>query len=169
MPIRCLSSHAMAYVVTKRNPVGSEESWLLSSQEQALGHPSIPVKLITSLALGCLTMTASLETVAYAAINLASRAWMISERPYLWSKELLESSSFTMLWSSVDALIHNFLFPTLLTHESFARLWARNFPPAKSLFRLSDQIAIHEWARARRNVLRPDIVAEWLKPIIQNC
>ena len=90
---------------------------------------------------------AAVETVAYTALALASLTlYPVTDTPYTFFTELLESSAFTIIWGLADAVVYNLSFINVMTHESFARYWAEKVNPTPILLcRVSDDIYISEW------------------------
>jgi hypothetical protein len=142
-PSRCLSSHVMSYLVAWRNPQGREEGWMNRPQT----FPGLATKLISAGGFCILTAGAAVETVAYSAIAvLTLTIYPLTDRPFQYAVKLLESSSFTALWSLADGLLINWFFPNLLTHESLARGWSGFVNPTRiNLFRFEDRIYVAEW------------------------
>lgn len=140
---RCISSHLMSYLVAWRNPQGREEGWMNRPQT----FPGLATKLISAGGFCVLTAGAAVETVAYGAIAvLTLTIYPLTDRPFQYAVKLHESSSFTALWALADAVLINWFFPNLFTHESLARGWSGFINPTRiNLFRFEDRIYVAEW------------------------
>jgi len=140
-PVRCLSSQAMERLFKWRNPEGTEQDWIpLPSDSLTCGSPPMPIpsirsaglsfsgvpsvtkRLVTQVALTGLCVAATVETVAYGALALVSKAFCLSSISDKFVKKL-QSSRFSILWT-VCAMRHNLVVRNIFTHESFER---RNF------------------------------------------
>lgn len=148
---KCISSHLMTSLLAWRNPQGPEEEWI--GHHQGVDNRWKHVGKVLSTEIGlCLLATASIvETVAYAALTLASLIlYPITDRPCVFFTRLLQSSSFTIIWGIANALFYNPVFVNVMTRESFARYWAEKFNPTPfELFRLEDALDIIDWAQQR--------------------
>lgn len=153
---RCFSSAAMTELLSWRNSQGREENWINGRQSFEGYH--VLRRITTEIGLGILTITAVIETVAYAALSLVTLPF--DENPSRFFQGLLESSTFTVLWAAADAVIYNPFFVNVMTHESFARYWAQNVCPVP--MRLDDIIYIYNWSQ-RQN---PQAIQDaFLRPI----
>ena len=123
---RCVSSQLMTSLLTWRNPEGNERHWLSQARfvgasrfDYASGHL---IRIgVSQIGVTLLIITATIETVAYAALTLVSLAlYPVHDRPYHFFVATLQSSSFTMIWA-VTLVVTNGAFRNLLTHESCAR------------------------------------------------
>lgn len=164
---RCASSHMMTGLLAWRNPQGNEEGWIGQNQgiENRWKHAGKVIS--TEICLCLLTLTSVVETIAYAALALASLAlYPFTNRPYTFFAKLLQSSSFTIIWGLADIILYNPFFVNVMTHESFARFWAERFNPTTIvLFRFDDRLYLADWEQQQRpghvndGLLRP-IIAE---------
>lgn len=126
-PTRCLSSRLMTPLIEWRNIEGAEENW---SSDAPLPQPLKVVS--TELGLALLTLSSTIETVAYLILSAASRLlYPFTQTPYSICTSLLSSSSFTMIWSASDCLIFNIFYVRIITKESFARYWADWLSPLR--------------------------------------
>lgn len=164
---RCASSRLMTGLLAWRNPQGSEENWMFQSHGIKNGWKHARKVISTEAGLCLLTITSAVETVAYSALTLASFVlYPITDRPCKFFAKLLQSSSFTIIWGIVDALLYNPLFVNVMTQESFARYWAGMFNPTPIvMFRLDDRLYLADWQQRQsgRNV-NADV--ELLTPIL---
>lgn len=168
MSTRCISSQLLSHVLEWRNPQGTEEGWINSPQP--IGNIwKLRAKIVTAeVGIILLTAVSLIETVAYAILTLGSLAANpISKKPYHFFASLLQSSSFTILWGCVDAVIYNPFFVNVMTRESFARFWAQCLNPTPiALLRSSDLFEIGRWAQQHAPVPR-QILGELLGPIVE--
>lgn len=149
---RCASSHLMTGLLAWRNPQGSEENWILRRQGIENGWKNAGKVISTEIGLGLLTITSAVETVAYATLALASLTlYPFTDKPCAFFVKLLQSSSFTIIWSLADAILYNPIFVNVMTHESFARYWAAIFNPTPIvMFRLDDRFYLADWQQQHR-------------------
>lgn len=136
-PTRCASSQLMTALLTWRNPHGSEEKWIEHNIGNIWKHRA--KVLTTEAGLFVLTATSIVETIALSALSLLSlTCYLYSDKPYKFFAKLLESSSFTVLWSIFNALFFNIGSKNVFTKESFIRF----FTPG---FRLEDRLSLVDW------------------------
>lgn len=145
----------MTQLLTWRNPLGPEEEYLTGSQGVENRWKHISKVASTEVGLILLTLTATIETIAYAALFLASLTlYAITDKPYKFFAKLLESSSFTIIWGLAESLIYNPFFIDVVTKESFARKLAQGLNPTSiSLFRLEDSHYIADWEQQNGGIL----------------
>ena len=96
---RCASSHLMTGLLAWRNPQGREENWISGAQgiENIWKHAGKVVA--TEIGLVLLTITSTVETVAYSALVVASLTlYPFTDKPCAFIAKLLESSSITNIW-----------------------------------------------------------------------
>lgn len=150
---RCLSSQLLSGLLTWRNPHGTEENWYFEPPRGTVFNSPVEVaarvvihaaKVLTAEAgIATLTVMAATETVAYSALGLVSLTfYFYNDRPAITFYKLLQSSSFTILWGSADALIFNIFFYNIFTHESLARFYINDFLVINPLYRHADQVYI---------------------------
>lgn len=168
-PATCLSSDLMSRLLLWRNPNGPEENWREEDRiENARSH--ILKVIITEIALAILSTTATAETIIYSSLTFpAFLLYPFNDTPFNAVVELLESSTFTALWGTADALIYNLFFLNVLTRESFARHFAQMLIPRSlqsylpSIFRPADMVYILNWhTQQQTNPTDP-----MLRPLIQ--
>lgn len=160
MTSRCLSSHLMTELLAWRNPQEREENWI-NSREDIYDRKEHYQKVITAeVGLVLLTLTSTIETIAYITLAVASQALRpITNQPYHFFAQLLQSSSFTILWGTADTLLYNPFFVNVMTHESFARYWADLVNPTSiELYRFDDRLYVSDWEYEHRQ-------AEWAQHI----
>jgi len=123
---RCASSHLMTSLLIWRNTRGPEENWIYDADPIQNTWPGdnawkeLPKVVFAGIGITLLTITSTIETVAYAALTLVSLALHpLCDRPYRFFAKMLESSSFTIIWGLFN--IFNPIRQNLPTHESFAR------------------------------------------------
>jgi len=157
---RCASSHLMTGLLAWRNPQGREENWISGAQgiENIWKHAGKVVA--TEIGLVLLTITSTVETVAYSALVVASLTlYPFTDKPCAFFAKLLESSSFTIIWCVADAILCNIIFINLATHESFARFWADIFNPTPIvLLRLDDLRYTAAWGQQHGNRTVPEVL-----------
>ena len=92
--------------------------------------------------VACLAITSTIETIAYICLTILSLpVLVVSDKPYQFSAKLLQSSSFTILWSVADGVFYNIICPNVMTHESFARYWAHLYNPTRiRMLRREDRV-----------------------------
>jgi len=154
----------MSHLITWRNPNGQETNWI-AAEQQRFFNPSLKKIFGTFVGLGCIIPIATIESVAYTAFAALSYPIKpLSDRPYTFFVKLLESSSFTVIWSLVDQVFYNPFFLDLMTDESFARLWAHHFNPTRiEILRFEDRARIVNWVEQHNP---PHQAAPLLAPII---
>jgi len=140
---RCASSHLMTSLLIWRNPQGTEANWIHDEYpfqhrlqvDNAWEH--LEKVICSEIGITLLTITSTIETVAYGALTLVSLALHpLSDRPYRFFAKMLDSSSFTIIWGLANIIIFNPILPNTPTHESFARYFMGiQWPP---LFRVDD-------------------------------
>lgn len=127
-----ISSQLTSQILILRNPEGREAGW--SSDNVPLEwvdrHRSGAVqfiqgeytrKTITEIALSFVAVIALIETVVYGVLaTLALGLSPYTDRPYRFFAALLDSSSFTILWT-IHAIFINFRARQLETRECFYR------------------------------------------------
>lgn len=159
---RCFSSHLMSGLLAWRNPQGREEGWF--GRYQGIENRWIHFGKVaaTQVGLSVLNITSTVETVAYGALaSLSLFLYPVTDRPYKFFGKLLESSSFTVIWTIVDLVIYNPLALNVMTQESFARYWAKWINPTSiAFFRLEDRLYVADWEQQYRGetgdpMLRP--------------
>lgn len=148
---RCASSHLMTSLLIWRNPQGTEANWIHDEYpfqhrlqvDNAWEH--LEKVICSEIGITLLTITSTIETVAYGALTLVSLALHpLSDRPYRFFAKMLDSSSFTIIWGLANIIIFNPILPNMPTHESFARFFivqcnntlGIQWPP---LFRVDDR------------------------------
>lgn len=145
---KCISSHLMTELLTWRNPQGKEENWITGPQEIESRWKHAGKVIVTEIGLAFLTLTATVETVAYTALVLVSLVLSpVTDRPYEFFATLLSSSSFTIVWSAVDMVLNLFTV-NLMTRETFARYWAQQYNPTRiELLRFEDRLYITDFCQ----------------------
>lgn len=120
--VLCLSSQATKSLLTLRNPQGSEENWI--DREEDKGDMLLFSGKVVSAEIACslLVVTATIETITYAVLGLASLClWPITSSPAKQCGKLLSSSCFTVIWNIGNVTVFNPFYTNCVTHESFAR------------------------------------------------
>jgi hypothetical protein len=132
----------MTGLLSWRNPQGSEENWLLQGGRPEPQHipnfkKHILKVIVTEIGLACLITTSVIETAAYVGLKILSLpVRLYDDRPYKVFGELLESSSFTILWGVADLLFISPFYTNVMTRESFAR----RYIPTLVFFRTQDRL-----------------------------
>ncbi len=93
-------------------------NWIPSDGSLKRGRPLLGRAIVTEIALGCLAVTAIVESVAYSVLFSVSSC---CNHVRNWSKRRLQSSTVTYLWALSDLLMYNLFYRNIYTHESFAR------------------------------------------------
>lgn len=143
-PTRCITSHLTTELLEFRNPQGIEENWINGGGQIHNLRVYCGKVFATEIALSILSVTAAVETVAYATLFAGfGTLWVISlPLSYINHKpkdkcelfcgktfSLLESSAFTLFWNIGNVTIFNPFCKNVFTHESFARFsmdhWTR--------------------------------------------
>ncbi|MBS0647972.1 MAG: alpha amylase C-terminal domain-containing protein [Verrucomicrobia bacterium] len=142
----------MTRLLAWRNPQGKEEEWI--GKDKPIDNISKLAGRVISCEIGLLILitTSTLETVAYSVLTLVSLAvYPVTTLPYKLCIKLLESSSFTIVWGVVVAILYNPFLPNIVTHESSARYFAPkiNCIPVK-FFRSQDHL------RLKKKNLKPE-------------
>jgi hypothetical protein len=137
-PIRCESSLLLTKLLLFRNPVARQIP--LPQEDDYLLRPKFINVITTEICLFLLAATSIIETLTYASLTfLYLFLYPFTDKPFLLHKKLLESSSFTIIWSLADAVIFNLFSRYVTPNESFARYWADQFNPTPlRLFRDED-------------------------------
>lgn len=119
--MQCLTSHMMTKLILWRNPKGKEANWIFQRMPSSR-RPILLKLLCTQIAFASLTIVALVETIAYSILTFFTLPfnYITVKRPLQFSLKLLQSSSFSVLWS-LSNLFFNFASPNLLTKEKFAR------------------------------------------------
>lgn len=146
---RCASSHLMTQLLSWRNPQGPEEGWVQRPNGQFVENrwKQLGKVISTEIGLTLLLVASAVETVSYSILAVSSLAlYPFTNRPCRFFAKLLQSSSFTILWSVADALVYNPFFTNIMTRESFARYWAQKYSPASlAMMRMEDDLYIADW------------------------
>jgi len=128
-PIRCISSHLTTEVLKFRNPQGTEENWFENREEDIDYTTQFPKIIVTELATAALFLTATVETVVYGILFLSSLPVSLwSTKPMNYCGNLLNSSTFTIVWNLGNITVLNPFCKNALTHESLARYTMDNWP-----------------------------------------
>lgn len=155
MSIKCISSHLLTNVLTWRNPQGAEERWV--NRPSGIDNRWRHIGKVATAEVGSLLLTAValIETVAYAALAIGSLTLSpFTNRPYDFFKSLLQSSSFTVLWSAATAIRYNPFSINVLTREPFARAWIDRYHPMPIKFRRhTDVFEITRWIQQHMPLL----------------
>ncbi len=126
-PTRCVSSYFTTELLKYRNPEGGEENWLNRPE----ANPSVFLHriVVAEIGVALLCVTATVESVAYGIFSICSLPLLVvSERPFKWSVQLLESSGFTLYWNFGNLLVFNLFCRNVFTDESFARYSIDHLP-----------------------------------------
>lgn len=145
---RCASSHLMTGLLAWRNPQGTEGNQnLILNHGIENGWKHAGKVISTEIGLCLLTITSTVETVAYAALALASLIlYPFTDKPCAFFAKLLQSSSFTIIWGLADAILYNLTSVNVMTHESYTRLWVARFTPIPTvIFRSDDELYLNDW------------------------
>lgn len=121
LPVRSIASRLMTILTTWRNMDGKEANWqdegmpYWKSERSSIEHYAKAV--LAEHCLPVITTIAVVETVVYSIFSLFGSSH---------SYKLLQSSSFTILWSLAD-LFYNHCYTNILTDESKAQSFASNY------------------------------------------
>ncbi len=124
-PVQCFSSQAMTWLLTNRNPEGTERNWtrrngdfpaMNPQQLTAWRHRAIG----TSFALPLLALAATVESIAYAVLLVPTA--FFNKGLFSHCLKLLNSSYFTCKWALFTLVDHNINRYNVSTHESLARI-----------------------------------------------
>jgi hypothetical protein len=126
-PITSFSSQLMTGLLVWRNPQGSEVNWLptrFQGQEPKIDNRCLFYGRIftTQLGLALITSLAVIETVVYSIIAALLLIRYSNTHPSAhFFMMRLQSSSFTIVWGSLNFLAANYQDSTLYTKECFER------------------------------------------------
>ncbi|MEM8628931.1 MAG: hypothetical protein AAGF04_02510 [Chlamydiota bacterium] len=136
----------MQPLLTWRNPAGNEENWFIQVPQES-GTTWLDTRRIclAECALCLVAVTSAVETVAYGIFTLFSLLITpCNPEPFRFFEKLLESSSFTIIWTLADLMFYNPLLVNVFTHESLARFWVgKLFIPA--FYREDDRFYVVDW------------------------
>jgi hypothetical protein len=129
--------------MTWRNRYGKEEHWPEKSDRVFNLGQHVVKALSTEVSAILLYVTSLVETVAYAALTLATLpVALITDVPFKFSSKLLSSSWFTCNWVGYECLGPNFFSIDRPTHESFARIKALSVYARKEDLNYADQMKV---------------------------
>jgi hypothetical protein len=165
---KCISSQLMTELLIWRNPQGNEAGWGVAGGYIHNEYIYVGKIFITGIGVSFLALVSTVETVAYSILSLLSLAlYPIEDAPLQFFVKLLESSSFTILWSAICGLLANPFLVNVITHESMARLFVSSaFPELKILMRPEDANYIRNWLSAHQDIPSLGIPPEEIKDLV---